>query len=321
MKKRSRLSPLFDYLIYLCLRAGIMLIQLCPIEVAQAVARALGNLLFMVDKRHRERAIDNLTQAFGSEWSPHHIRTVARRCCQHMVMLGVEILSLAKLINRNNWFEYVNLVEVHKGLRLILDRRSVIMLTGHFGNWEVMGYTIGALGVRSYAVARPIDNRYIENWMLRQRQETGQTIITKFGATEVMLEVIQSQSPLCIVGDQHAGARGLWVNFFGRPASTYKSVALLAMDQNCPIIVGGAWRLGNHFKFQCEIIDVIEPEEYKDDKEAVRHITERYTKALEVLIMKAPDQYLWMHRRWRDPPPPKQKKPPATPQVSAATAT
>jgi KDO2-lipid IV(A) lauroyltransferase len=310
-----------DYLVYLILRTGVMLIQAFPIGVMQMVARGLGNLLYAVDKKHRKRAIENLTQAFGHEWSEHHIRTVARRCCQHMVMLAMEILSLAKIINRNNWYDYVDLRNVEPALRIILDNRGIMLVTGHFGNWEVMGYTIGALGVRSYAVARPIDNPYIERWFLQHREETGQTIINKFGAADLMVKVIQSQQPLCFLADQHAGARGVWVDFFGRKASTYKSIALLAMDQNCPIAVGGAWRIDDRFQFRAEVVDIVDPEDYKDDPDAVIHITERYTKALEKVIRMAPEQYLWMHRRWREPPPPRQKKPkPSAPAASPAPA-
>ena len=308
---------ILDVLVYLALRTGVMLIQACPLEVMQAVARALGNLMYLVDRRHRERAIDHLTRSFGHEWSPRKIRAVARRCCQHMVMLGIEILSLAKMVNRFNWFRYIELVGVDKALRIILNNRGIIIVSGHFGNWELIGYIIGALGVRTYAVARPIDNPYIERWLLRTRQETGQTIINKFGATDQMIRVIESEQPLCFLADQHAGKRGLWVDFFGRPASTYKSIALLSIQMNCPIAVGGAWRLGNRFRFRGEMIDVIDPQDYRDDPNAVENITIRYTRSLENLIRKAPDQYLWMHRRWREPPPPRKSKAKAAPAGAA----
>ena len=307
---KGKRNKFVDYLVYLCLRTGVLIIQCFPIEVMQAVARALGTLMFHLDKKHRERAIEHLTQAFGHEWSEEKIRRTAKRCCQHMVLLGIEVLSMAKMVNRFNWYQYVDLVGVDRCLKPILDDRGIMLITGHFGNWELMGYIIGALGVRTYAVARPIDNPYIEKWVLSTREETGQTIINKFGATDIVVKVIENQQTLCFLADQHAGKRGVWVDFFGRPASTYKSIALLSMQMNCPIAVGGAWRLGNRFRFRCEINDVIDPQDYQDDKEAVRSITERYTKSLERIIRNAPDQYLWMHRRWREPPPPRKKKKP-----------
>lgn len=303
--KRNKLA---DYLVYLGLRTGVLVIQCFPIEVMQTVARALGTLMFHLDKKHRERAIDHLTQAFGHEWSEEKIRRTAKHCCQHMVLLGIEVLSMAKMINRFNWYRYVDLVGVDQCLERILDDRGIMLISGHFGNWELMGYIIGALGIRTYAVARPVDNPYIEQWILQTREETGQTIISKFGATDIVVKVIENQQTLCFLADQHAGKRGVWVDFFGRPASTYKSIALLSLQMNCPIVVGGAWRLGNRFRFRGEINDVIDPQDYQDDKEAVRNITERYTRSLERLIRNAPDQYLWMHRRWREPPPPRKKK-------------
>ncbi|NIA21512.1 MAG: hypothetical protein GWP05_05995 [Anaerolineaceae bacterium] len=308
MGLKSLRKKAFDYLLYVALRMGVLLIQLFPIEVMQLIARGLGNLFYLLDKKHRRRAIDNLTQAFGDQWSQRRVRATARKCCQHMIMLGMEILSLAKLINRHTWHEYVELDNVAETLRVICDNRGIILLTGHFGNWEVLGYMVGALGIRTYAIARPIDNPYIDRWLMSHRQETGQSIINKFGAADLAVKVIQSEQALCFLGDQHAGRKGIWVDFFGRKASTYKSIALLSMQMNCPIAVVGAWRLGNRFKFRTYINDVIDPQQYANDKEAVLHITQRYTKDLENIIRQAPDQYLWMHRRWREPPPPRKKK-------------
>ena len=297
-----------DYLLYVALRTGFLLIQLFPIEVMQLIGRGLGNLLYWIDRKHRKRGIENLTQAFGHEWSPQQVRTTARRCCQHMVILGMEILSLAKLINRHTWHEYVELDNVAETLRVICDNRGIILLTGHFGNWEVLGYMVGALGIRTYAIVRPIDNPYIDRWLMSHRQETGQSLISKFGAADLAVKVIEKEQALCFLADQHAGSKGVWVDFFGRKASTYKSIALLSLQMNCPIAVAGAWRLGNRFRFRTYINDVIDPQEYADDKDAVIHITERYTKDLEEIIRKAPDQYLWMHRRWREPPMPRKKR-------------
>jgi len=308
--KRPR-NKFLDFTLYVVLRTGVLLVQLFPIEVMQLVARGLGNLLYLCDAKHRKRAIENLSLSFP-DWPGDRVRRTARQCCRHMIMLGMEILSLAKLINRHTWHEYVELQNVAAALKIICDNRGIILLTGHFGNWEVLGYMIGALGIRTYAVARPIDNPYIDRWLLRHREETGQCIISKFGAAALAVRVIEQQSPLCFVAAQHAGSKGIWVDFFGRPASTYKSIALLAMQMNCPIAVGGAWRLGNRFKFRTSIVDVIDPQDYADDKDAVRSITVRYTKALERLILNAPDQYLWMHRRWREPPPPRKKRQAAT---------
>jgi len=292
---------LFNYLLYLGLRTGVMVIQMCPIETMLAVARGLGTLLFYLDARHRKRALEHLALSFP-DWSPERVRRTAKQCCQHMVMLGMEILAMARTINRYNWYQYVDLVDVDRVLQTILSDRGIIIVTGHFGNWELMGYVIGALGVRTYAVARPLDNSYIERWFLETRQETGQTIISKFGATDEVVKIVENGHPLCFLADQHAGQRGVWVDFFGRPASTYKSIGLLALQMNVPIAVGGAWRLDGRFRFRAEVVDFIDPREYQDDKDALEHITARYTKGLETLIRKAPEQYLWMHRRWRDPP-------------------
>ncbi len=290
-----------QYLAYVMVRTGMMLIQMFPIEVLQLAARGLGRLFFLADRKHRRVALENIT-ASHPDWSEERVRRTAIKSCEHMFMLGMEIMSLAKLINHYNWHRYVKLVNVEPAIRHMLDHRGLLLITGHFGNWEVLGYAIGALGIRSYAIARPIDNPYLDRWLLTHRQETGQTIINKFGATDLMVKVVETRQPLCFVADQHAGSRGVWVDYFGRPASAYKSIALLSMAQNCPIAVGGAWRLGNRFQFCAEVVDIIDPQDYADDPEAMFNITQRYNKGIEKLVARAPDQYLWMHRRWRTPP-------------------
>lgn len=289
------------YLTYLLVRTGMMLLQMFPIEVLQLAARGLGRLFFMLDRKHRRVALENISLSFP-DWDRQHVRRTAIKSCEHMFMLAMEITSLAKLINHYNWHRYVTLVNVEPAIAHMLDNRGVMMITGHFGNWEVLGYAIGALGIRSYAVARPIDNPYLDRWLLKHRQETGQTIINKFGATDLMVKVVQTRQPLCFVADQHAGSRGVWIDYFGRPASAYKSIALLSIAQNCPIAVGGAWRLGNSFRFCAEVVDIIDPQDYADDPEAIFNITQRYNRGIEKLVAHVPEQYLWMHRRWRTPP-------------------
>jgi KDO2-lipid IV(A) lauroyltransferase len=99
-----------------------------------------------------------------------------------------------------------------------------------------------------------------------------------------------------------SGPRGVFVTFFGRPASTHKGIALLALNHNALLIVTGTRKIGKPIRYQMVIEDVIEPDQYRHRPDAVRAITQRYTHALEQLIRSAPEQYLWLHRRWKSQP-------------------
>jgi len=291
------------------MRLGLAVVPRLPRGAVRALARGLGTAAYAVSARSRRLGRENLDLAFGGTKTAAEKRRILRRSLQNFSLVMLDLLWFTRdsAARMERWF-----VPAPGFRETMAGRTARVGVTGHFGNWEVLGYMVGALGIRTYAVARPIDNPYIDRWLLRHREETGQCIISKFGAADLAVRVIEQQSPLCFVADQHAGSKGIWVDFFGRPASTYKSIALLAMQMNCPIAVGGAWRLGNRFKFRTSIVDVIDPQDYADDKDAVRSITVRYTKALEKLILNAPQQYLWMHRRWREPPPPRKKKQAAT---------
>jgi KDO2-lipid IV(A) lauroyltransferase len=112
-----------------------------------------------------------------------------------------------------------------------------------------------------------------------------------------------------MVGDQDAGPRGLFVDFLGRPASTFKSIALLSMEYKAPILVLAAARVGQPLRYLLYLEDVILPEEHAHQPDAARAITARYTAALERLVRRHPEQYLWLHRRWKSSPPAKKARP------------
>jgi KDO2-lipid IV(A) lauroyltransferase len=206
-------------------------------------------------------------------------------------------------MSKNTWYHHLEMAGYEKAVTLALRGRGVILVTGHFGNWEMAGYMMAALGIPMNAVARPLDNPLLDKFVGNLRRRTGQNIIIKFGATQEVTRVLNEGHALAFVADQDAGRRGLFVDFFGRKASVYKSIALLAMDMNIPIVVGGAYRTGKKFHYMLEVVDYIFPEDYPRDMDGALAITARYTSSLEKLIRKAPGQYLWVHRRWKTRPP------------------
>ena len=114
--------------------------------------------------------------------------------------------------------------------------------------------------------------------------------------------MLSARGSLSIVGDQDAGRKGLFVDFFGRPASTYRSIALLAMRYQLPIVVGYGKRLSDRFEFEMGIQRVIRPSEWADQDDELTWITREFTRALEQIVRSAPEQYLWVHRRWKHRP-------------------
>lgn len=299
---RKQRNDLIDRLQYYALRVVSMFMHSWPVEVNLRIAKHVGDALWLVDRKHRERALANLRRSFP-QMSEDQRRRVARRSMQSLVMLGVEVLFTTRLIRLENWSRYVELEDMNQLMRLLLDRhRGLIMLTGHYGNWEILGYVLATLGFSTTSVARPLDNPYINQWLLGVRQRMGQKIIDKKGATDDVSRTLAEHGTVGFIADQNAGPKGLFVEFFGRKASTYKSIGLLAMEYQVPVVIGYARRIDGQFRFRMGTSDIIFPEDWANQPDPLRYITQRYTTAIEKFVREDPTQYLWVHRRWKTRP-------------------
>src|SRR5262249_12580037 len=139
------------------------------------------------------------------------------------------------------------------------------------------------------------------------RERTGQKLLAKKGELERIEQVLADNQILCSLADQDAGQNGLYVDFFGRPASTHKALALLALQHGAWIIVSGAYRTGDILQYRLKVQDAISPTEFSEHPQAVRALTQRITTSLENLIREDISQYLWLHRRWKHQPKARQK--------------
>ena len=266
------------------------------------IGAALGSTIYNKNKKRKQRAHAHIRWSFP-EFSETQIAKYAEQSYQHMIQLFlVDSLAAPKLITTDGWPNYVELGDISGVLDLLVRNKPAIMLTGHCGNWEVLGSLLGVLGYPIHALARPIDNPYINRWLMSQREARGAIMIDKFGAMGQVQDIIRRGGHAAFIADQNAGDRGLFVPFFGRLASSYKSIALLAMRYQVPVIAGVARRLGDFFKYRLEGTDIVYPEDWADQPDPVFYITARYNKAIEQMVREAPGQYLWVHRRWKSRP-------------------
>jgi KDO2-lipid IV(A) lauroyltransferase len=295
-------NDLVDRLQYLGLRLVAMMLHCWPVELNLRTARLLGDIMYLLDRKHRERALGNLRRSFP-DMPESTRREMARRSMQQLFVFFVEMLFTTRLVRLDTWRNCVELDHFRETLSLLLDnRRGLIMLTGHYGNWEILGYVLATLGFETTSVARPLDNPYVNDYVLGVRERRGQKIVDKKGATTEVVSVLNHKGAVGFIADQNAGSKGLFVDFFGRKASTYKSIGLLAMEYEVPVVIGYARRTGEGFRFNVGTQDIIYPEDWKDQDDPLRYITQRYTKAIEDFVRKDPGQYLWVHRRWKTRP-------------------
>jgi Kdo2-lipid IVA lauroyltransferase/acyltransferase len=298
-------SPLVDYAVYLAVRAVVGVLQAMPLRVALGFGHVLALLAFHVDKRHRNVARENLRHAFPERCAdPDRCDRLVRACYSHFFTMMIEIACLPRRIHLHNWRSFAALDRFERMVVPLLEDRPILLVTAHFGNWEVAGYVTGLVGLRTYAIARVLDNPHLDVFLQKFRQKTGQTILSKSGDFARITRVLADGGTLSTLGDQDAGPKGMFVEFFNRPASTHKAVALLSLQHDALMFVVGIPRVGTPMKFALEIEDVIDPRDYTGDRgKAVRAITVRFTQAIERMVRRHPEQYFWLHRRWKHQPP------------------
>lgn len=250
---------------------------------------------------------ENLTAAFGTEYSPAQIEDLSRRMWVHLFRMVGEMVQFHRKLRLENCREVIVFRNRQASVRALNSGRPVFMVGGHFGNWEASTVIFGLFGFPMGIVARKIDNPYLHAWFQKSREQSGHQLLLKNGGWDGMADLMQSGGNLGLLCDQDAGKRGVFVNFLGRPASTFRSIALMALESKALLVVGYGRRLPDDFensrwsRFEIGVEEVIDAAEIQADDE-VQELTQRYTNALERAVRRSPEQYFWVHRRWKSVP-------------------
>lgn len=316
VRRRSRA---LDYAVYLLVRLLMAFVRILPWRAALFLARGLGRLTYLIDRRHRLVAAANIRHAFPHLDDPGVDRLV-RAAFEHIFIVGLDTVRLPDTLKTDNHDNHIDWApEGSRELCLdwVASGRPIITVTGHVGNWELVCYATAQVGVKAGIIARRLDNPYLDRLLRAMRECTGQKILDKNEDYDKLISYLDNGKIIAALGDQDAGPRGLFVDFLGRPASTFKSIALLSLEYKAIVVVLAAARVGTPMRYRFYLEDIILPEDYFDRPDAVRAITQRYTAALERFVRRHPEQYLWLHRRWKHQPKPRRAPAPLTPPSPA----
>ena len=266
---------------------------------ARWIGRGLGRLIFDLIKIRKQVTIDNLSRAFP-EKSPAEIYQIARATYEHFGMMMMETVKLWSL-QPADIKQLIRLDDPSALDRALQEGRGAILLTGHFGNWEYLGAWVATSGYPTTYMFQEQANPYVDHFIREYRQRMGMQVIPRGMALREYLRALRAGRFVAAVADQDAGRNGIFVKFLGQLSSTATGPARFAFKTGAPILFAISYRDENDDLRACfEYLDI----EYDTDNQekAIRQIVESYTQKLESWIRKYPNQWFWMHKRWKTKP-------------------
>jgi KDO2-lipid IV(A) lauroyltransferase len=297
---------------YFAVRVAISLIQAVRIETCAAVTRWLAWLA--CDVLHvRGAVVDRNLQIAFPNLSEQARRQIARQMWEHLLLMVCEIAQIQRKIHETNWRKFVDVENKRLWIRAVSGPGPKVCVTGHFGNFEVLGHVSNFWGFRTYTVARTLDNPYLDRLVQRFRQSMGQRILPKADSASQADEVLHTGGILALLGDQHAGRKGCRVEFLGQVASCHKALALFSLLHRAPLLVATCSRAGRPLKFVMRMDGLLDAQALTTTATTVEAVTQWYNDVLAGRIRAEPQQYWWLHDRWRE-----QRPGPALPKAAAA---
>jgi Kdo2-lipid IVA lauroyltransferase/acyltransferase len=272
-----------------------------PRRWAAWLGRRLGDLAFLVVSSRRRVARANLDRALPDITAADRQR-ICRASFQHLGLMFVELCTaLSRPLERT--LEGITVDGLHHLRTAVGTRGSALVLTAHLGNWELLTVAHRLVGVPLSVVVRPLDAPWLDAVADRLRRKAGVELIDKRGALRPVLGALSRGRLVGILMDQNAARReGIFVSFFGQPASTSRSIAVLALRTRTPVVPIFIYRedLGRH---RVVIHPALPVDGNGDEGDAVAQLTQRCTTSIEEAVGRAPEQWLWLHNRWRTRPP------------------
>jgi KDO2-lipid IV(A) lauroyltransferase len=293
-------KKIIDYAVYALVRLLICTIQALPPNTCESLAHRFGWLCWQVFRLRRQVVEDNLAIAFP-EKSLAEREKIALGMWRHFFLMIMEVAHAPRKLHRTNCRNYSSSPRMKEVLAMLIDERPTVMISGHLGNFEIGGFQLALHGFPTHTIARPLDNPYLDRFVSWFRGSTGQHMLPKKGSGGAIAQLLEQGGTLVLLGDQYAGKGGCWVDFFGKPASTHKAVALFTLSGAAPTVVSAALRK-SPFHVVMDVADIADPLDAEFDLGTVPLLTAWYTKCLEDMIRQTPEQYWWVHRRWKGLP-------------------
>ena len=284
---------------YAALRAVAEAVGALPERWAVRAGKALGGLFWLLSPPRRRIARRNVELAFAGQLNRSQVERIVRSVFTHIGLTAAENLWMGRRVTREDVPRRFPVAGLGRFRKARSDGRGALVFLAHLGNWELFGNSVAAQVGGVAALARPVDNPQIRDYVTRLRESFGIRVLSTRDGIRPMLRALQAGELLGILIDQHVHRAFVPATFFGRKAATTAVVASLALRTNAPVFVAYSLRDGHSFRHHGYVEGPLELVR-SDDREAdVLANTQRFNDRLEELVRGHPEQWLWTHRRWK----------------------
>lgn len=301
LKKKPLKFRIMRFMASVLLFCLYIFIRILPLQLHKSIANFIGRLMYRYIPRNRDLVMKHLKMAYGDEMSAAEMERVTLKSNQHMVMNMLEFMRFPamnskKILSKVTFEGEENLTDA------LEENKGIIVLSAHYGNWEMLGAALVARGYPLTVVRRDQDgvlNDVIQN----QRDRKGiKTVPRDKPLYKHLVYLLQNNELVALIADQNAGEDGQFVEYFGRPASTFKGPGLFATKTGAPIIPIFMVRDG-YMKHRVVIRPPVVIQTTGNTSDDILAITQACTREIETMVRKHPEQWMWQPKRWKTPPP------------------
>jgi Kdo2-lipid IVA lauroyltransferase/acyltransferase len=299
------LSPLRARLEFLGFRIPVGLMRALPFPAAFRLGERIGELTYILARPQRRVALTNLRIAFAEKSDDERLEIV-RESCRNFGRIAAEWCHMFRLTKDNvaEWVTFADPDFWHGEAQRIIRSTGILALTGHFGNWELFAHAIGLYGNPVHLVHRPFRNPLFDAFVNRERTRAGTVLISKRRAAHQVMQALRSRGIVAVPFDQNATGRwGVFADFFSLPASTHPGLARLHELSRAPVYPVFLVRKNKSPRHEIVILPPVETVRSGDGERDAVENTRRFNRVFEEMVRRHPEQWIWMHKRWRTRPP------------------
>ncbi|MDZ7399213.1 MAG: lysophospholipid acyltransferase family protein [candidate division KSB1 bacterium] len=268
------------------------------LQFAHRIGDLIGDLFFYVIRIRRDVAYQNLSDCFGTDKSPRALQLILRKNYRHFGRVLMEFARLP-ILKRADIVDQIPVRNIEHFEAARRKQRGLFVMSGHFGNWEYMAAAVANLGMPAFCVFKEQKNLAIDGMIKEVRMGLGlQPFKVKGGAARGILSALKQKGLVIILIDQDAGRKGMMIDFLGKPASTNPGPAIIAIKHRVPVVMAFGVREADG-KIRVHFEPFPDSAQFADNDDGVKQFIIEYNKILERYIRQYPEQWFWMHRRWK----------------------